>query len=97
MSNRRGAPSMDKECVLRRQWYHEAQKKEFRGSDSSLSDDEAQAFEEDMSTAGKKSTTFTEEYEKDDGDKEEKESKKKNMVPPSPFVNFAATLGAESR
>lgn len=91
MSNRRGAPSMDKECVIRRKWYAEAQKKEFRGSDSSSSDDEAPIFEE-AKIAERKSPT-----EEKTEEKEVKEIKKKNVPPPSTFTNFASTLGSESR
>lgn len=99
MSHRRGAPSMDKECVLRRMWYAEAQKKEFRGSDSS-SEDEMPTFEEINSVADSKSTG-------DDSDDASKEGKfaveeKPALASPPPsrqhqFSNFASTLGAESR
>ena len=98
MSHRRGAPSVNKECVVRRKWYAEAQEKEFKGNDSSSSDDEAQVVhvtEEEISAAAGRKTG----EEKHDNEvlDDAKETKKVSSRPPSTFTNFASMLGAESR
>lgn len=96
MSHRRGAPSMDKECVIRRLWYAEAQKKEFKGSDSSSSDDEIQCYEDSSS---KMEQSVTEDDAKEDKSIDNEEKPPVLSSPPpsrQKFSNFASTLGAES-
>ena len=46
MSRRRGAPSVDPECVIRRKWFEEAQRREFRGEDEDDDEEEDDIEEE---------------------------------------------------
>jgi tRNA(Leu) C34 or U34 (ribose-2'-O)-methylase TrmL len=86
MSNRRGAPCIDKESVQRRKWYAATQANEFKGDSSSSDDDEVLIYVE------KKSAIEEEVEEK----KKETAVRVASRPPTRQFMNFASALGQES-